>query len=135
MCHFSLVLLLGLAACAGPQTLICTGAQRAGTVVELFFGRNIGGRLGVGDEAWRQFLATEVTPRFPDGVTVVDAAGQWRDRARGVIVLEPSKVMIVVLPDDAASQARLDAIVDAYKRRFRQQSVGVVSLPACVGFQ
>ncbi len=24
-------------------------------------------------------LAAEVTPRFPDGLTVVEAGGQWRD--------------------------------------------------------
>lgn len=35
----------------------------------------------VSDEDWRAFLAAEVTPRFPDGLTVIDAAGQWRDGA------------------------------------------------------
>jgi Protein of unknown function (DUF3574) len=29
---------------------------------------------------------------------------------------------------------RIDEIVDAYKKRFRQKSVGVVIKPACVSF-
>ena len=47
--------------------------------VELLFGRNIGGKLGVSEAQRRAFLAREVSPRFPDGLTVFDTAGQWRD--------------------------------------------------------
>ena len=101
-------------------------------VADLLFGRNIGGRLGVTEKRWSQFLATEITPRFPDGLTVVDAAGQWRDAEKNRIVREPSKLVTIIMPADA--QEKLDAIVEAYKRRFRQQSVGVVIRPACVSF-
>jgi hypothetical protein len=127
-------LLLLLAACAGPQGLMCHGAQRGAAVADLLFGRNIGGRLGVSEGEWRRFLAEEVTPRFPDGLTVVDAAGQWRDPERNTVVREPSKIVTIVLPERADNQVRLDGIVEAYKRRFRQQSVGIVIRPACVGF-
>ena len=41
----------------------------------LFFGRSLGTVEVVSEEAWRTFLADEVTPRFPDGLTVLDAAG------------------------------------------------------------
>jgi hypothetical protein len=128
------VLLLALTGCTGPQALICHGTQRSAAVAELLFGRNIGGHLGVSEAAWRPFLAREVTPRFPDGLTVVDASGQWRDPARGTIVREPSKIVTIVLPDSADNHARLEAIVEAYKRRFRQQSVGLMVRPACVTF-
>jgi Protein of unknown function (DUF3574) len=101
-------------------------------VADLLFGRNIGGRLGVTEKRWSQFLAAEITPRFPDGLTVVDAAGQWRDAEKKRIVREPSKLVTIIMPADA--QEKLDAIVAAYKRRFRQQSVGVVIRPACVSF-
>jgi len=123
-----------LAACAGPQALLCPPPQKSAAVVDLMFGRNIGGRLGVSEAAWRRFLAREVTPRFPDGLTVLDAAGQWRDGDRDKVVREPSKVVTIVLPERAGNQAQIDAIVAAYKRRFRQQSVGVVIRPACVAF-
>jgi hypothetical protein len=130
-----LLLLLLLAACAGPRTLACDGGQKNAATAELFFGRNIGGRLGVSEAAWRQFLAAEVTPRFPDGLTVVDAAGQWRDRKRDTVVREPSKVVTVLLRDGTRDQAQIAAVVEAYKRRFRQQSVAVVIRPACVEFR
>ena len=48
------------------------------------------------------------------------------------IVRERSKLVIIVAAADA--QDKVDAIVDAYKRKFRQQSVGVVVRPACVSF-
>ena len=126
--------LLLLSACAGPQALVCSGAQRSAPGADLLIGRHIGGRLGVSEAAWGAFLAAEVTPRFPDGLTVVDAAGQWRDTETGRIVREPSKIVTIVLPERADSQARIDAVVAAYKARFRQQSVGVVVRPACVAF-
>jgi hypothetical protein len=126
--------LLLLAACAAPGSLPCHGEQRSAAVAELMFGRNVGGRLGVSEAAWRHFLASEVTPRFPDGLTVVDAAGQWRHPSTGALVREPSKVVTVVMPEQADNQARLDAIIAAYKRQFRQQSVGLVVRPACVAF-
>ena len=70
----------------------------------------------------------------PDGLTVFDAAGQWRDPARGRIVREPSKVVLIVFRDEPQKQEHLDAIADAYKRRFKQQSVGIVIRPACASF-
>ena len=133
MLFSTLLLLLTLSAFpAAAQELACRAAQKPMVVVDLLFGRNIGGRLGVTEARWSRFLAAEITPRFPDGLTVVDAAGQWRDPAKKTIVRERAKLVIIVMA--AQAQERIDAIVDAYKRRFRQQSVGVVVRPACVSF-
>jgi hypothetical protein len=49
-------------------------------------------------------------------------------------VREPSKLVTIIMPADAEGQEKIDAIVAAYKRQFRQQSVGVVIRPACVSF-
>ena len=118
------------------QTLVlsCSGAQRPKQVAELLFGRDIGHHIGVSESAFSDFVARELTPRFPDGLTITDASGQWRDPAGGAIVREPTKQVDIVLPGKADDQARLDAIVAAYKREFRQQSVGVIVRPACVSF-
>src|SRR5262249_41064108 len=72
---------LVLVASAAPALaqLACNAPQKPMIEVELMFGRNIGGKLGVTDALWRQFLAREMTPRFPDGLTVFDTSGQWRD--------------------------------------------------------
>jgi hypothetical protein len=121
-------------ASAGAQGLACTAPQQSMQQVELMFGRNIGGHLGVSEAAWTRFLAREVTPRFPDGLSVLDAAGQWQDKERGRVVREPSKLVIIVTADDAPARDKLAAIVTAYKQQFRQQSVGVISRPVCAVF-
>lgn len=112
----------------------CHGGQRPSQVAELMFGRDIGRRVGVSESAWRRFVAREITPRFPDGLTVIGATGRWRDRASGVLVSEPSMLVLIVLPGKADDQARLDAIAAAYKRQFHQQSVGIIEQSACVSF-
>ena len=99
----------------------------------LFFGRSQGSVEVVSEEAWRAFLAEEVTPRFPDGLTVLDAAGQWRDGS-GEIVRERTKLLLVLaLPGDDA-MLRTDEIAEAYKQAFGQSSVLRVVTPACVSF-
>jgi hypothetical protein len=118
----------------GAQTLQCHGAQQARQVAELMFGRDIGHRIGVSESAWVRFVAREMTPRFPDGLTITEATGQWRDRDSGAIVREPAKRVEIVLPGHADDEARLDAIVAAYKRQFHQHSVGLILHDACVSF-
>ena len=71
-----------LLAVAGPgraqaPVLACQGAQKPQQVADLLFGRKIGGQGIVGEGAWRRFVAREITPRFPDGLTILGPA--WRD--------------------------------------------------------
>jgi hypothetical protein len=103
-------------------------------VAELMFGRKIGDRIGVSEAQWSRFVDREITPRFPDGLTVFDTKGQWRDRERNRIVREPSKLVSIVLPGKAEDEARLNEIAAAYKSRFQQQSVAIVVRGACVSF-
>lgn len=112
----------------------CRAGQKSQLVADLTFGRAIGRHVGVSETAWRRFVVREVTPRFPNGLTVISALGQWRDRATGRIVREPSKLVMIVLPGNADDQARLDAIIAAYKRQFQQQSVGIIVQAACTAF-
>jgi Protein of unknown function (DUF3574) len=119
---------------ADVQAAPCHGGLKPKDVAELMFGRDIGIRLGASEAGWERFVAHEITPRFPDGLTVSDALGQWRDRTSGKIVREPSKRVEIVLPGNDDDQARLDAVVAAYKRQFRQQAVGVIVRSACVSF-
>jgi hypothetical protein len=102
--------------------------------VELMFGRNIGGKLGVTEARWAAFLAREVTPRFPDGLTVFDTSGQMRSKKTKAVMSEPGKIVRIIMAADPAAQAKIDAIAAAYKTQFHQESVGVVMRPACVSF-
>ena len=95
-----------LSSCASLGPATCPAGQSPGRTVELFFGRNIGDRLGVSEADFQRFVDEELTPRFPDGLTVVDAAGQWRG-ASGLIGREPSKLVILVLLAAPATRASL----------------------------
>ena len=92
------------------------------------------GRGKASDARWRQFLAREVTPRFPDGLTVYETYGQWRDPKRNVIAREKSRVMRIIVPADAPSRDKIAAVAEAYKKQFSQKSVGIVTRTACVSF-
>lgn len=129
----ALVALLNLNACAGVP-LACVPPQQPMVSAEMLFGRNIGNRLGVSEAEWAQFVTAEITPRFPDGLTVIDAKGQWRDTERGNVVREPSKVVLITFRDEVGKRAALSAIADAYKARFKQQGVAVITRPTCVSF-
>ncbi len=127
-------LALALAGSAGAQSLDCRVGQHPSQVAELMFGRKIGNRIGVSETQWSRFVDREIVPRFPDGLTVFDASGRWRDRTSNRIVREPSKIVQLVLPGAPEDLARLNEIVAAYKQRFKQQSVAVIVRPACVSF-
>ena len=127
-------LLLAPADFVSAQGVSCPAPQNPMVEVELLFGRNIGGRLGVTDKNWSEFLAREVTPRFPDGLTVFDTSGQMRDAKTKVVMREPGKIVRIIVAPDAQAQDKIDAIVSIYKKQFRQESVGVVMRPACVSF-
>ena len=82
-------------------------------------------------EEWAAFLATSVTPRFPAGVTVWQASGQWRDE-KGGVVSEGAFVLSIVHPDDQRSEAAVRTVVAEYKSHFNQDAVLRVRSHACV---
>jgi hypothetical protein len=114
---------------ASAQTLSCTPPQKPMLDVELLLGR---GKASAA--RWRQFLAREVTPRFPDGLTVYETTGQWRDPARNVIGREKSRVLRIIVPADPPASDKIAAVAEAYKKQFAQKSVGIVTRTACVSF-
>ena len=132
----ALALLGGCAGTAGAGSTAACPRAGGGEMVkaELLFGRDVAGRAPVSDAEWERFVAEEVTPRFPDGLTVFAATGQWRDRATAAVVREPSFVVQIVAPASAEADARLAAIRSAYRQRFNQQSVGLVLTSVCAAF-
>ena len=131
--------LLTLAGACAPWLLAeppaACGMCGTGTIeTRLFFGLAMPDGKTVTAAEWDAFVADVVTPRFPDGLTVLDARGQYRLPESGEIRREPTRVVLVVHPDDAASSAALDAIVAEYRRRFAQRSVLRVDVPVRASF-
>ena len=94
---------------------------------ELFFG----GSISAAD--WQIFIDQEVTPRFPDGFTVIETQGEWRNRM-GMISRESGHELLIIFPPARDEQTRLQDIRDAYNRRFMQESVLLAETPVCAGF-
>ncbi len=97
---------------------------------ELFMGRSKPDGTLVSEPELKTFLAETVTPRFPDGFTVINAFGQFRDRS-GKMIAEPSVVLIFLYPDGSKkiSRTKIEEIRAAYSIRFQQESVLRVDLP------
>ena len=115
----SLVLALALPGCR--TAAVQTPAQ---TMVadRLFFGRNIPAGGTVSDVEWAQFLSAVITPRFPKGLTIWQANGQWLD-PRGVVVREPVFVVEIFHEKSDAIDASIAAIAVEYKKKFGQDAV------------
>jgi len=133
MQRFAVLLPLLLAGCAPPPA--CPPGMREATEASLFFGRSRAGMEVVSDADWTGFLAQTVTPRFPDGLTVLDAAGQWRDRA-GRIGRERAKLLLLVLPGATAAEAEaaVAPLTADYVQRFGQEAVLTSLRSACIRF-
>jgi hypothetical protein len=82
-------------------------------------------------EEWAAFLATSVTPRFPTGLTVWQASGQWTNE-HGDVVREGAFVLSLVHPDDHGSETAVRALAAECKSRFNQRVVLRVKSHACV---
>jgi hypothetical protein len=138
--------LLLVLACAGnlptsteaaePSSAGCLlSSQERMIVAELFFGREKADRRVVSDAEWSDFLATVVTPNFPDGLTVFDGYGQWRNPQTGVIGRsEGVKIVLIAAKPGPDVANRFQTVIDAYKTRFQQQSVGIITRESCAAF-
>ncbi len=134
LCVFSIVIAAFLlAGCSAYIVSTCPEGTDSFAEYQLFFGRSSAGVEVVSDEAWTAFLADTVTPRFPDGLTVVDGAGQWRGSS-GVIERERSKVLIILTAPGEEGMRLTDEISQEYETRFNQETVLRVVRTACVSF-
>jgi Protein of unknown function (DUF3574) len=129
----ALLLALAVGACAQPGAPpVCTAPLKPAVAIDLYFGRDKPSGGEVTDAEWGAFVTEVVTSRFPDGLSVFDSSGQYREPS-GRIVRERSKRLVVIVFDSPAHKAKVIEIVDAYKQRFGQYSVFRVEQPVCAG--
>ena len=130
-------LLAVLAATAVPPIAAAHGTCRGGTQAfartDLFFGRaRPGGE--VTEAQFKAFVDQQVTPRFPDGLTLLAGVGQFRD-ASGATRVEGANLLILLYPHgDARADRQIEAIRHDYRQRFEQQSVLRADSMSCVSF-
>jgi hypothetical protein len=126
------LLFLLLAACASGPGTVCEPGERATIVDTLYFGSQYSDGV-VTRVQWQEFVDRVVTPRFPEGLTVWRAAGQYRTAA-GVIQHEPAWVLQLVHADTSATEAAIREIRASYQTQFKQEAVLRVRSKACVSF-
>ena len=127
-------------ATAAPPTLAGDQAHpsRAQGWVDtsLYFGLGPADHLdqGISDGRWREFLDREVTPRFPDGLSVVDVYGQWQGKNQTAPERLRTKMLVILYPDSQENREKVDAIRAAWKQLTGDQSVLRVTQPSEVSF-
>ncbi|MEW6733585.1 MAG: DUF3574 domain-containing protein [Acidobacteriota bacterium] len=91
---------------------------------ELYFGSAKPDGTVVTEAQFQQFVDQVVTPRFPDGLTLLVGLGQFRDSS-GTIIKERSMLLILLYPASAQSSSspKIEEIREAYKQQFQQESV------------
>ena len=100
----------------------------------LYFGRNRPGGGTVSDEEWRAFLDQVLTPRFPAGLTVMSAVGQWQGKSGGT-EQEQSEVVTIFHAETEAARRAVSEVTAEYKRRFQQEAVLREQMPTCARFE
>jgi Protein of unknown function (DUF3574) len=102
------------------EKLECGASSAARVRTTLYFG--LGRPKGtVSELEWQLFLRDEVTPRFPEGLTVWEAQGQWL--SQGGIGHERTKVLLLVHADTPSAQEAVQSVISRYRKAFEQESV------------
>jgi len=116
----AVVLALSLSACASMSPRV----EPAVLSERLFCGLSIPGGGTVSQEELDAFVAEVVEPRFPQGFTMWRAQGRWRGGSEETMVLE------ILHPLDERLARLIGEIADEYRRRFKQEAVLRVMMPA-----
>jgi Protein of unknown function (DUF3574) len=132
-CGALLFTVLALAAPASAATRCPLPGQKPMLLVKMYFGQSLDNGREISQRDWDRFLSNTVTPRFPEGLSVYDARGQWTGPSHKPIG-ERSKIVEIAAPDTPAVRSRVADIARDYRRRFRQHSVGIVTSASCAAF-
>lgn len=129
---------LSLQACASidwerEHPLYCRSDEQTLIRDTLYFGTSIPGGSIVDDAAWKRFEDDVLAPAFAHGFTVIDARGTWR-ADDGTKVSEPSRIVVNVHADDAASEMSIRNLVRQYRETFHQQAVLRERVTVCASF-
>jgi len=119
---FGFAALLSLAGCGSRDVVTGRAGLKEMARTELHFSMSMPDGERVSDAQWQAFVDEHITPRFKNGLTLLDASGRRVGKDKK-IVKERVKVVILIHPDTPRSRIDVFNIVSAYKMRFRQASV------------
>jgi hypothetical protein len=117
---------------AAEVTAECKPPARVQVRHELVFGTARPHGAPLREDEWQSFVDSIVTPRFPDGLTVLNANGQWRGAAG--VTKEQARIIVIWHDRLPSRDADVEAVRSAYKERFDQESVLRIDSVSCVSF-
>lgn len=89
---------------------------------------------GSKDSRWENYINEAVTPRFPEGLTLLEGTGQWRVKEGQTPRRNRTRILILIHKDTEENSRKVDEIRTLWKEISGQQSVLRVSQPAAVSF-
>ncbi|MEP6515942.1 DUF3574 domain-containing protein [Microcoleus vaginatus] len=89
---------------------------------DLYFGLTKPGGETISESEWQELVKAVITPRFREGLTVLDGAGQFLNCSE-IMIRENSKIVILIYESSPAKNQAIHEIIETYKRTFLQESV------------
>lgn len=112
---------------AGCETRADTEAGNGSLIkTELYFGLSKPDGGVVSEAEWEGFVDEYITPRFKEGLTIVNANGQWMGE-NGELIKEGAKIVILFHRNSDDKKAAIEYIRDKYKELFNQEAVARVT--------
>ncbi|MEG4941053.1 DUF3574 domain-containing protein [Microcoleus sp. F4-D5] len=105
-----------------PETSDTNAKQTNLLKDELFFGLTKPGGETISEAEWQEFVKSVITPRFREGLTVLEGSGQFLNRS-GILIRENSKIVIMIYESSPEKNQAINEIIETYKRTFQQESV------------
>ena len=105
-----------------PQTFSQNSTEKIYTKQELYFGLSKPGGKTISELEWQLFLNRVVTPRFREGLTVIDAYGQYLNSS-GKLSREKTKILILIYENSRTKNQMIEEVIASYKQKFQQESV------------
>lgn len=115
------------------EAIVENSSEKIFTKEELYFGLSKPAGGTVSEAEWQLFLNLVITPRFPSGLTVVAASGQYLNTS-STLTKENTKLVILIYENSPTKNQMIAQIIDIYKRIFAQESVLRVTSSVRVSF-
>lgn len=118
---------------SNPQ-VNCPRSQLVWLETKLFMGLSRSGSGAVSKHEWEKFVAENFVSSFPNGFTIVETTGYWRDKNTKATVYENGKQVVILHEATPGNETMINEIAERYRARFDQQSVLISSSRANVRF-
>ncbi len=116
-----------------PETSETNAKQTNFLKDKLYFGLTKPRGETISESEWQEFVKTVITPRFREGLTVLDGSGQFLNSS-GILIRENSKIVILIYESSSEKNQAINEIIAPYKGTFQQESVLQATSEAKVSF-